>query len=296
MHKAFCTYPAAYYDPSMLRVRCPRRGLAPSLFALSVFGSALVGPALLLPASVQAQTQPQPQADSATQTPPAQQPLPAPEGQAPSGQLPPLYTPPPPPVPQLQQPPQVPQVPQMSQVPGMQGGPVVQMRTTDLAATLFQLQGESYVFVVGRRYAGYRRYQNWGPVCRAPCGMAVNPNGVYSIRGRNIVPSGEFMLPTSGLAQVDVNAGHQGARAGGVILTTFGGMATAVGIVFTAIGLGRQSTPFITGGVSTLAIGGGMLAGGIAIIVATKTRVYTTGGLRIASLLAPRSGIAAAGF
>ena len=184
-----------------------------------------------------------------------------------------------------------PQMPQMAP-----SGPVVQMRTTDLAATLFQLQGERYVFVVGRRYAGYRRYQNWGPVCRAPCGMAVDPNGVYSIRGRNVVASGEFMLPTNGLTQVDVNVGHQGPRAGGVILTTFGGMATAIGIIFTAIGAGRQSSPMLTGGVTTLAIGGDMLAGGIAIIAATKTRVYTTGGLRIASLLAPRSGLAAAGF
>lgn len=192
--------------------------------------------------------------------------------------------------------PMAPMAPMAPMVTMGASGPVVQLRTTDLAATLFQLQGERYVFVVGRRYAGYRRYQNWGPVCRAPCGMVVDPNGVYSIRGRNVVASGEFMLPTNGLAQVDVNVGHQGPRAGGVILTTFGGMATAIGLVFTAVGAGRQSPSFLTGGVATLAIGGGMLAGGIAIIVATKTRVYTTGGLRIASLLAPRSGIAAAGF
>lgn len=295
MHKAFCAHSVAYYDPCMLRAKGPTCGLRPSLFAVSVFGvfgSLLVGVAR--PASVHAQAQPQ--ADSGTPAPSTQQPLPAPEGQAPSGQLPPLYTPPPPPVPQNLQVPQVPQIPPAPQVPMMPSGPVVQMRTTDLAATLFQLQGERYVFVVGRRYAGYRRYQNWSPVCRAPCGMAVDPQGVYSIRGRNIVPSGEFMLPTNGLAQVDVNAGHQGPRAGGVILTTFGGMATVVGIVFTAVGLGRQSSGLLTGGVSTLAIGGGMLAGGIGIIVATKTRVYTTGGLRIASLLATGSGLTAAGF
>lgn len=291
MHKGFCTHSAAYYDPCMLRAKGSVGGLGPSLFAVSLVGSALVGSALvgsalLWPVSVKAQQQ----SGSGTQTPSPQQQPPAPEGQAPSGPVQPFYTPPPPPVPQPMQ------VPQAAPPPMMPSGPVVQMRTTDLAATLFQLQGESYVWVVGRRYAGYRRYQNWGPVCRAPCGMAVDPNGVYSIRGRNVVASGEFMLATNGLMQVDVNVGHQGPRAGGVILTTFGGMATAIGIVFTAIGAGRQSPSFLTGGVSTLAIGGGMLAGGIAILVATKTRVYTTGGLRLASLLAPRSGLAAAGF
>jgi hypothetical protein len=232
--------------------------LGPSLFAYSLLGVGLGAPA---PAAAQVQ-------------PPAGAPVP--------------YQP--------EQPPPVPQQPDPAQIPPMPApnGPVVQMRTTDLAATLFQLQGESYSFVVRRRYVGYQRFQNWAPVCRAPCGMVVDPSGIYSIRGRNLVPSGEFMLPTQGIAQLDVNAGHRGPRAGGVILTTFGGMATAIGIVFTAVGSGRQSPGMLTGGIATLAIGGGMLAGGIALIVATKTRVYTHGGLRIAARLAPMSGIGVA--
>ena len=152
-------------------------------------------------------------------------------------------------------------------------------------ALLFQLRGEETRWVVGYRYAGFVRYQNWDPICRAPCGVAVDPNGVYSIRGMRIVPSASFLLPSSGLVRLEVDAGHTGARAGGVVLTTFGGITTLLGIVFTSLaGVGgTQGRSFLTGGLTTLALGGGMLTGGIAILVATRTKVRT-GGLRLASV------------
>jgi hypothetical protein len=186
----------------------------------------------------------------------------------------------------MQQPMQQPMMPpQQPPPPMMMPGLGVELRTNDLNATLFQLRGEATRWVVGYRYARFVRYQSWDPICRAPCGVAVDPNGVYSIRGMRIVPSASFLLPSSGLVQLDVDAGHTGARAGGVVLTTFGGMATAVGLIFTSLaGVGgTQGRSFLTGGLTTLALGGGMLAGGIAILVATRTKVRT-GGLRLAAV------------
>lgn len=218
-------------------------------------------------------------------TPPQQQqpsPPSPPSQQQPFYTPPPVYSPPPPAWPQQPLPSQQPLPPQQSM---MMPGVGVELRTNDLNATLFQLRGEETRWVVGYRYAGFVRYQNWDPICRAPCGVAVDPNGVYSIRGMRIVPSASFLLPSSGLVRLEVDAGHTGARAGGVVLTTFGGITTALGIIFTSLaGVGgTQGRSFLTGGLTTLALGGGMLTGGIAILVATRTKVRT-GGLRLASV------------
>ena len=61
----------------------------------------------------------------------------------------------------------------------------------------------------GDRAAAAERYKK---------SLAVDPNGVYSIRGMRIVPSASFLLPSSGLVRLEVDAGHTGARAGGVVL------------------------------------------------------------------------------
>lgn len=246
-------------------------------------------PASLCLASPPVRAQVPPPADAAPQQPVWPQAPPPPvytPPQQPSPQQP-FYTPPPPvysPPPAAWPPPPPPQPPTQPQ-PMMMPGVGVELRTNDLNATLFQLRGEETRWVVGYRYAGFVRYQSWDPICRAPCGVAVDPNGVYSIRGMRIVPSASFLLPSSGLVQLEVDAGHTGARAGGVVLTTFGGITTALGIIFTSLaGVGgTQGRSFLTGGLTTLALGGGMLTGGIAILVATRTKVRT-GGLRLASV------------
>ncbi|MFO0576700.1 MAG: hypothetical protein U1A78_22060 [Polyangia bacterium] len=250
----------------------------------------------LAPPSVRAQVPPpaeappqQPAASSQQQQQQQQQPAwpqsPPPPVYTPPSQQQPFYTPPPPPGYAPPQQPAWPQSPPPPQPQMMMPGVGVELRTNDLNATLFQLRGEETRWVVGYRYAGFVRYQNWDPICRAPCGVAVDPNGVYSIRGMRIVPSASFLLPSSGLVRLEVDAGHTGARAGGVVLTTFGGMAATLGIVFTSLaGVGgTQGRSFLTGGLTTLALGGGMLTGGIAILIATRTKVRT-GGLRLASV------------
>jgi len=143
---------------------------------------------------------------------------------------------------------------------------------------------------LGFRYGRFRHYQSWGSICRAPCGVAVNPNEVFSIRGPGIVPSDGFSLPQTGVVGLSVRAGHSGVRSGGVIMTTFGSIHTVVGIVFTAIGAGLSTDPGRSGtssgmliaGVTNLAVGTALMAGGIAMIVASRTHVTTSDGYTLA--------------
>lgn len=174
-------------------------------------------------------------------------------------------------------------------------GPIVQLRANSPAATLFQLRGDMTMFAIGWRHPVVRRFQTWDPVCRAPCGVAVSPNGVYAIRGWGIVPSDAFMLPQGGVISLAVNVGHRGPHAGGVLLTTFGGLATVVGSVFTPLsylvgngvgGSGPSSSGpeprFLTAGATLLGLGTAMIAGGIAILVISQTRVRASNGEQLA--------------
>jgi hypothetical protein len=116
---------------------------------------------------------------------------------------------------------------------------------------------------------------------------------VYQIRGLHINPSSTFVLPQTSLVTLDVDAGHSGPRAGGVILTSFGGIAAVVGIVFTGVGVGVRSRDtatgsssgngFLTAGGITLGLGTAMLAGGITMLVLSRTTVRITGGSRLAA-------------
>jgi hypothetical protein len=173
--------------------------------------------------------------------------------------------------------------------PPMQGGSLVQLQTDDLRAGLSQLAGGGVMYGLGFRYGGVRHFQMWNPICRAPCGAVVNPNEIFAIRGPGIVPSEGFSLPQTGVVALSVRAGHSGVRSGGVIMTTFGSVHAIVGIVFTALGAGlstdagRSGTAsgFLIAGVTNLAIGTALMAGGIAMIVASRTRVMTSDGYRL---------------
>ena len=174
--------------------------------------------------------------------------------------------------------------------PPMQGGTMVQLQTNDLRAGLSQLAGGGIVYGLGFRYGAVRRFQNWMPICRAPCGAVVNPNEIFAIRGPGIVPSDGFSLPQTGVVGLTVHAGHSGVRSGGVIMTTFGTIHTVVGIVFTAIGAGLSTDTSKSGtasgmliaGITNLVVGGALMTGGIAMIVASRTRVMTSDGYTLA--------------
>lgn len=180
-----------------------------------------------------------------------------------------------------------------------QSGLTVYMRTTDLNATLSRLSGQQTRRVWGRHGTYLRTYNTWSPVCRAPCGLAVDPTDVYQIRGLNINPSGIFMLPTSGAVSLDVKAGHAGTQTGGVLLTTFGSLPLLVGLVFTPLGaalLRTEGPGFLIAGGITLGAGIALLGGGIHLLVASRTRVWTSDGYRLAARNPPRFAFSSAGL
>jgi hypothetical protein len=196
----------------------------------------------------------------------------------------------------------------MPQQPPMAPGPLVELRTNDINATLFRLSGEGVSFGWSGRHRYVSTYDTWSPVCHAPCGIVVNPSDVYTIRGRHIVPSDSFQVPERGVISLTVDAGHRGPRAGGVLLTVFGGIGVGLGAIFTPIGsaLGGQlggsttnatGTAFLTTGVSMLAVGGTMLVGGIVVLALTKTTVHSSDGFRFAAIgRTPRLYVSAAGL
>lgn len=240
----------------------------------------------------------------------AQVPLPGPGGVpitirpvAPPLPAPPvLPTPPMPPVAVTVQP------PSSGYMTQPMGGVQVQLQSDDLRATLSQLQGGGLVYGLGFRFGAVRRYQTWDPICRMPCGAVVDPNGIFAIRGRGITPSDGFSLPQTGVVALTVRAGHSGVRSGGVIMTTFGTIHTVVGIVFTALGAGLSTDPGKTGsssaflitGITNLAVGTALMAGGIAMIVASRTHVTTSDGYTLAlgkdKLARPRLALSASGL
>ena len=232
--------------------------------------------AVIAPNQAAAQSLPPPPAVSPA-PPQNAQPQPTQIGQQPYGQ--PQYGQP---QPQYGQP-QYPQ-PQYAPPPT----PIVELRSNDPAATLFQVTGGGSRLVFGRRHRYYSHYDVWSPVCRTPCGVPFDPNGLFQIRGLHLNPSSTFVLPQTSLVTLDVDAGHTGPRAGGVLLTTFGGISTVVGVVFTSIAIGKStssspSTGFLIAGGTTLGIGTAMRADGITMQVLSRTTVRIQGGSRLAA-------------
>ena len=98
-------------------------------------------------------------------------------------------------------------------------GPVVRMRVDNLAARLQTLT-----------------YLKWADVCRAPCGVVVDPRATYRIGGGTVRASPEFTMPRP-VGVVDVEVLSTGSK------------------VKHGVGIGM-----IIGGVASLALGGLVLA------------------------------------
>jgi hypothetical protein len=99
---------------------------------------------------------------------------------------PPTGAPPPPPPP----PPYDMAAPQLQQPMAAPYGPVVRINSTSPAARLQVMRFK------------------WTDVCRAPCGVPVDPNGAYRIGGGTIRPSEEFRMPRpSGVVDITTDPG-----------------------------------------------------------------------------------------
>jgi hypothetical protein len=106
------------------------------------------------------------------------------------------------------------------------------------------------------------------PVCGTPCTYALFPLQFVTLRSqerRPVVldvgrlPPGDLILSAQPL--------QHGMYAGGIVATTLGGMALAIGITFTAVGHARDSAGMTTAGLITGAAGVLSLGGGIYLML-----------------------------
>ena len=102
------------------------------------------------------------------------------------------------------------------------------------------------------------------PMCATPCSGPLFPLQFVVLRSQESnpvllevgrLPPGNLMVSASPL--------QQGRYAGGIVATTLGGMAVAVGITFTAVGMakdrdGMSRAGLITGAAGVLALVGGI--------------------------------------
>ena len=156
----------------------------------------------------------------------------------------------------------------------------------------------------------YGQAEHWERICRAPCDSPVDASSRFQIRGDGLVPSAPFDLP-SGKASVTVSvkAGSIARRKGGVFMLTLGalGITTGLSLAIMAPLFNFASKPTlkltstgqpdpyyaaeymrdlqrynegqasvrntqIGGGLLTV-LGAGSLAGGIGLLLTSRTRV-----------------------
>lgn len=106
------------------------------------------------------------------------------------------------------------------------------------------------------------------PVCATPCTLELTPYQFASLRSQedNPVILDVGRLPPGDLV-VTGKPLHDGMYAGGIVATTFGGMAAVVGVTLTAIGAAQDRSGMLTAGLINLAAGGVTVAGGIWLMV-----------------------------
>lgn len=139
---------------------------------------------------------------------------------------------------------------------------------------------------------GFEQYE---PMCTAPCRVPADPESTYFVGG-GVTGSDKFRLPRQGEVGLKIEGGSIGRRTGGVVLSTFGITGVVTGGAFLLVGALTKpddsdpyasltpdhSGTFRTIGFVSLGIGAAMLAGGIALIATSGTKVKTGTGERLA--------------
>jgi hypothetical protein len=113
-------------------------------------------------------------------------------------------------------------------------------------------------------------------VCEAPCKADVYPNTPLQITFGDD-SSEPFPIVISGTpgkdVEVEVLPPSRGALAGGIVLVSIGGLVAFIGVVLLAIGASDNGEhDLFTPGLIVTAIGGGMTAGGIALMVSRSKK------------------------
>lgn len=206
--------------------------------------------------------------------------------------------PPPPPPAVLVAPPPVQALPSLTPAPGG-GAPVdLQMTANRPGIMLEQLRGTS-AFVRswqnrdGSTGSKVDQYQQWQPICQAPCGERIDSGGFYRIGGPGINRSRAFMLPANTpRVALTVRAGEAHRYRAGLALLVLGSAMTAVGLITVPIAeaTASRSDPSARAfgevlrysAYPLLILGLGGLGGGIPLYLFNRTSVQLDGGMRLA--------------
>ncbi len=111
----------------------------------------------------------------------------------------------------------------------------------------------------------------WALVCAAPCKADLWPGSqLRAVLGDHDDEPYDFVLSNGLGDEVNIEArrGGRGALAGGIVMTSLGGLALVVGIVLTAVSTLNtfNQSSFRTAGIISLGLGAGATAGGILMI------------------------------
>ena len=116
------------------------------------------------------------------------------------------------------------------------------------------------------------------PVCGTPCTYQLFPVQFVTLRSQERRP---VLLDVGRLPPGDLIVSGKplqtGMYAGGIVATTLGGMALAVGITFSAVGAVRDSGGMTTAGLITGAAGVFALTGGIYLMIKAVPAVSVGG-------------------
>jgi hypothetical protein len=111
------------------------------------------------------------------------------------------------------------------------------------------------------------------PACSTPCTLPLFPVQFVTLHSQEVHP---VLLEVGRLPRGDVVvSGHpldNGKYAGGIVATTFGGMAAVVGITLTAVGLAKDKGGMTTAGLITGAAGAIGIPLGIHLMIGALPR------------------------
>lgn len=112
----------------------------------------------------------------------------------------------------------------------------------------------------------------WALVCAAPCKTSLWPGSqLRAVLGDHDDEPYDFVLANGTGGEVDIEArrGGRGALAGGIVMTSLGGLTFIVGVVLAAISTSsfvNNPSSVRTAGIVCMGVGGATTAGGIVLI------------------------------
>lgn len=112
--------------------------------------------------------------------------------------------------------------------------------------------------------------ERWALVCAAPCEADLHPGThLRAVYDANEDEPHDFVIEGGAgtRSDVEIRPASKGPLAGGIVMTSIGGVTLLVGVVLLAVSSSlKPSSDFQTAGLVTSVVGGGLTIGGILLI------------------------------